>query len=178
MPSSQLTKVVGRTFTDAMEQLQEGYVSSIAATAGVAVQNVSRDLHKFDLELVRQPDITQEEVSVKAQLKATTGVSIKPGDDHFKYRFKSRDAFDSLAMRRGVVKHILIVMLVHPNQHNWSYAHHRAMLTRHACYWAYLEGQVAPATPKAPVVEVPLANIFNAVSLSGILDRIEVGGTP
>lgn len=178
MPSSQLTKVVGRTFTNAMEQLQEGYVSSIAATAGVAVQNVSRDLHKFDLEFVRQPDITQEEVSVKAQLKATTRFSVKPGDDHFKYRFQSREAFESLAMRRAVVKHILIVMLVNPDQRKWSYAHHRAMLTRQACYWTYLEGQVAPATPINPVIEIPFANIFNAASLSGILDRIEIGGAP
>ena len=178
MPQSQLVKVVPRTFTNAMEQLQEGYVTSVAATAGVTVQNVHRDLHRYDLELVRQPASNLEEVTVKAQLKSTTAVTIKPGATHFDYRFDSRDAFESLAMRRSVVKHILIVMLVHPDQRRWSFAHHRAMLTRRACYWMYLEGQIAPQRPLKPVVSVPLNNIFDASALTAILDRIESGGTP
>ena len=34
---SNLTKVIGRTFTDSMEQLQEGYVCAVAATCGVSM---------------------------------------------------------------------------------------------------------------------------------------------
>lgn len=178
MPQPELTKVVPRTFTNAMEQLQEGYVTSVAATAGVTIQNVFRDLHRYDLELVRQPSASIEEVSVKAQLKSTTAISVKPGATHFDYRFESRAAFDSLAMSRSMVKHILIVMLVHPNQRRWSFVHHRAMLTRQACYWMYLENKTAPDRPLKPVVSVPLVNIFDASALTGILDRIEAGGTP
>lgn len=178
MPQSELVKVVPRTFTNAMEQLQEGYVTSVAATAGVTVQNVYRDMHRYDLELVRQPSASSEEVTVKAQLKSTTTISVKPGATHFDYRIDSRAAFNSLTMPRSVVKHILIVMLVHPNQRRWSFVHHRAMLTRQACYWVYLEGQAAPERPLKPVVSVPRANIFDASALTGILDRIEAGDRP
>ncbi|MEL7974352.1 DUF4365 domain-containing protein [Isoptericola sp. F-RaC21] len=178
LPQSELVKVVPRTFTDAMEQLQEGYVTSVAATAGVTVQHTDRDMHKYDLELVRQPSVDQEEVSVRLQLKSTTTISVQPGATHFNYRFDSRASFDSLAMQRSTVKHILVVMLVHPDQNRWSFVHHRAMLTRQACYWAYLEGRAALERPLRPVVSVPLGNIFDARALTGILDRIEVGGTP
>ncbi|MWJ41477.1 hypothetical protein DOU18_07220 [Clavibacter michiganensis subsp. michiganensis] len=178
MAQSNLTPVVSRTFTDAMEQLQEGYISSIAATAGATVQNVSRDMHKYDLELVRQPSISLEEVAVKAQLKATTQLTLKPGATHFNYRFEKRQDYDSLAMARKNLKYILVVMLVHPDQRRWTFGHSRAMLTRHACYWLYLEGLPAPSSPKQPVVSIPRANVFNSHALSGILDRIEAGLTP
>lgn len=178
MPQSHLVMVNPRTFTDAMEQLQESYVSAVAATAGVAVQNVYRDLHRYDLELVRQPSASVEEVSVKAQLKSTTSISVKPGATHFDYRFESRSAFDSLAMIRTSIKHILIVMLVDRDQSRWSEVDDQAMLTRRACYWVNLEGHAAPERPLKPVVSVPRANLFDANALTGILNRIEAGGTP
>lgn len=176
--NSKTNRVVPRYFTNSMEQLQEGYVSTVAATAGVTVHTVTRDLHKYDMELVRQPSISVEEVAVKMQLKATTDFKIDLVSNTFDYRFRSRQAYESLAMQRSTIKHILIVMLVHPDQTRWNFVHHRAMLTRHACYWMNLEGIQAPAAPELPVVSVPLANIFNSSALTGILDRIESGGRP
>jgi hypothetical protein len=178
MAQSKLIPVVTRTITDAMEQLQEGYISSVAATAGTTVQNVSRDMHKYDLELVRQPTITVEEVAVKVQLKATTQSSLKAEATHFNYRFKDRRDYESLAMIRKNLKYILVVMLVHPDQRKWTFGHSRGMLTRHACYWVYLEGKSAPSSPIQPVVSIPRANVFDSHALSGILDRIEAGKTP
>ena len=159
-----------------MEQLQEGYVSAIAATCGVSVQPVHRDMYRYDLEFVRQPDPTVEEVSFRAQLKSTTGIPvIEPGATEFSYQFKSREAFDSLAMARTTQKHLLVVMAVHQNQNRWTYSHHRALLLRHCCYWLNMEGMSSDA--QHPTVSVPTANVFNAVALTGILDRIE-GGQP
>jgi hypothetical protein len=173
-----LSKVVARTHTDAMEQLQEGYVSAVAATAGATAQRVTRDMHKWDLELVRQPDVALEETAVRVQMKSTTGVHPRPGDTHFGFRFESRTDFESLAMRRKLQKRILVVMLIHKDQHRWTYAHQRAMLVRHCCYWLNLEGLTAPVKPVRPVVAVPLANVFDATALTAILNRIEAGGVP
>lgn len=171
-----LTKVVGRTFTDSMEQLQEGYVSAVAATCGVSAQWVSRDKYKYDVELVRQPDTSFEEVSVRVQLKSTTTIPvIAPGVSQFSYQFENRAAFDSLAMARSAQKHILVLMVVHQNQGRWTYSHHRAMILRHCCYWLNMEGMTS--TAQKPTVSVPTANVFNATALTGILDRIEGGQT-
>lgn len=174
--ASNLTKVVPRTFTDSMEQLQEGYVSAVAATCGVSAQWTSRDNHKYDVELVRQPDASFEEVSVRVQLKSTTTVPvIAPGATSFSYQFESRAAFDSLAMTRTAPKHILLLMVVHQDQNRWTYSHHRAMLLRHCCYWLNMEGMATAV--QYPTVSVPTANVFNAAALTGILDRIEGGQT-
>lgn len=172
---SNLTKVVERTFTDAMEQLQEGYVSAVAATCGVAAQWPPRDYFKYDVELVRQPDTAIEDVSVRAQMKSTTGIIVPTGASHFSYQFKKRAAFDSLVMHRNGPKHILLLMVIHQDQNRWTYSHHRAMLLRHCCYWLNMEGMTS--TAQQPTVSVPTANVFNAAALTGILDRIE-GGQP
>lgn len=172
---SGLIKVVERTHTDAMEQLQEAYVGAVAASAGATTQWVSRDLHKYDVELIRQPDPLVEQASVRLQLKSTTTLQPAPGDTHIQFRFKTREDFESLAMTRDSVKHLLVVMLVGPDQYKWTYSHHRAMLLRHCCYWLNLEGMSAPSNPLQPVVSVPLENVFDSAALTGILDRIEGG---
>lgn len=171
--ASNLTKVNPRLFTDSMEQLQQGYVAAIAASCGVSVQGVDRDMYGHDVEFMRQPDITVEEVSVRAQLKSTTGITIKPGATEFSYTFKSRAAFEALAMPRTMQKRFLIVMAVPQNQNRWTYAHSRGMLLRHSCYWVSLEHQTA--TVEQPTIKVPLKNLFDAAALTTIMDKIEQG---
>lgn len=173
---SDLIKVDDRTHTDLMEQLQESYVGAVASTAGVAVQNARRDYFKYDVEFMRQLDTSVQEVSVRAQLKSTTQFKYRADGSSFSYRFETPEAFDDLAMARSTQKRILVLMLVHHDQNRWTYAHPRAMLMRHCCLWLYMEGMTR--TTDRPTVSVPTANVFNAAALTGILDRIEKGGTP
>lgn len=158
-----------------MEQLQEGYVSAVAATCGVSAEWTSRDNHKYDVELVRQPDASVEDISVRAQMKSTTAIVVPRGAEKFSYQFESRAAYDSLIMGRSGPKHILLLMVIHQDQNRWTYSHHRAMLVRHCCYWLNMEGMTS--TAQRPTVSVPTANVFNAAALTGILDRIEGGQT-
>lgn len=174
--AGKLIKVDERTHTDAMEQLQEAYVGAVASTAGVSVQPVARDNFKYDLEFMRQPDPSKEEVSIRAQLKSTTQLKFSADGLSFSYQFESRAAFDDLVMVRTTQKRILVLMLVHHDQNRWTYVHPRAMLLRHCCLWLYMEGMTSAA--EAPTVSVPCANVFDAAALTGILDRIEKGGTP
>ena len=159
-----------------MEQLHEGYVAAIAATAGVSAQFVGRDMYKYDVEFVRQPDINVEEVSFRAQLKATTTIAPPAaGATSVSYQFTNKSDYEALAMPRSTQKRLLILLVVHPNQNRWTYAHHRSLLVRHCCYWLNMEGM--SSTAASPTVSVPTANVFNADALTGILDRIH-GGLP
>lgn len=164
-----------RLYTQVMEQLQEGYVAAVAASAGVIAEFRRRDVHKFDVELSRQPDIAQEEVAVRIQLKSTTQIKPDPADTSFPFRFKTRPDFESLAMPRTVQPHILVVMVVGKDQSTWAEADQERLWVSHCCYWVSLAGQVAPPKPEQPVVQVPTSNIFDAAALTEILDRIERG---
>jgi hypothetical protein len=65
--------VDGRTFTAMMEQLQEGYVASVAACAGCTMEPIPKDLYGFDVRLVRPGRRAgDEEVALNVQLKNTT----------------------------------------------------------------------------------------------------------
>lgn len=164
-----------RLYTQVMEQLQEGYVAAVAASAGAVAEFRKRDVHKYDVELSRQDDVSNEEVAVRVQLKSTTQIRPNPRGPGFRFRFKTREDFDSLAMSRTMHPHILVVMVVGKDQAMWTKAGHDQLAVSHCCYWMSLEGRVAPTKPKRPVVEVPTSNIFDAAALTDILDRIERG---
>ena len=134
-----VVKVVARTHTQAMEQLQEGYVQAVAATAGVIAEFRRRDLHKYDVELTRQPDVSNEEAAVRLQLKATTTSRPRVGATHLSFTLKSTKDLESLAMERTTIKHILVVMVVGADQHDWTEATHEGLTTRHCCYWVNLQ---------------------------------------
>jgi hypothetical protein len=88
--AARIEPVVARTFAQCMELLQEGYVSSVAATAGCTVEKQHYDVNGLDVLLVRPGRSPQdEEISVFAQLKNTT--TFKPNLDRatFSYQFKS-----------------------------------------------------------------------------------------
>ena len=163
------------THTDMMEQLQESYVGAVASTAAVSVQPVKRDNFKYDLEFVRMLDPSMEEASFKAQLKASTKVKYTHGGASVSYQFDDKAAFEDLAKFRKTTKRILILMVVHLDQSRWTYAHQRAMLVRHSCYWLNMEGM--SSTAAYPTVSVPTANIFNAAALTAMMDRLDNGGT-
>lgn len=169
-----LVKVVARTFTQTMEQLQEGYVKSVAATAGVTAEVRHNDLHKYDLELTRQPDVGLEEVMVRVQMKATTSFSLNAGATHLSYQFRKRADLESLTLPRSI-KHILVVMVVPRDQHHWTSSSQRHLKTRQCCYWANLEGMTVSAGVKSPSVQLPLSQKFDASALTGILNRVEKG---
>lgn len=169
-----IEKVVPRTFTDCMEQLQEAYVAGIAATAGCQYQPVARDTYGADAFLVRVPDATQEEVGVYVQLKNTTTIKPPPQRSEFSYRFNEKRDMEMLVQKRKHIKKILVVMCTSPNQAEWTTADHDRLHMLHCCYWRYLEGLPVPNVDK-PTIRIPTANIFDAASLTKILNQIEAG---
>ncbi|WP_367320807.1 DUF4365 domain-containing protein [Streptomyces sp. HUAS ZL42] len=164
------------TFTACMEQLQEGYVASVAATAGCAMTAVRRDIYGMDALLARPPVITgKQEASVYVQLKNTTTIRPDPSKTEFSYQFKKREYFEHLSLVRSTPKAILVVMVTSHRQMDWTRASHDRLELNYCCYWASLEGQIAKQGVASPTIRVPTANIFDASSLTLILDKLDRG---
>jgi hypothetical protein len=74
---SNIQPVDPNTFTAFMEQLQEGYIAAVAATAGCAAEFTKRDVFGIDAQVIRGRASEQDDdVAVNIQLKSTT--TVKP----------------------------------------------------------------------------------------------------
>jgi hypothetical protein len=165
-----------RTFTAMMEQLQEGYVTSVAATAGCAIEPIPKDVYGCDLRLVRPGRVpSEEEISLLVQLKNTTTGKPDPAKGHFSYQFRKREYLERLAMPRGLVKAIAIIMITPPIQREWTAASHESMELRHCCYWQTFEGYPVDPNVDSPTVHVPTSNIFDSAALIEIMDKLSAG---
>jgi len=158
-----------------MEQLQEGYVTSVAATAGCSAEFIRRDIYGFDVRLVRPQDPGTQEVAVMAQLKNTTTLKPDPAKPWFSYQFDKRENLLRLTEPRKDPKAILLVMVTTPGQKSWTECDHESLVLRHCCYWAYLEGQAVRPDVRSPTVHVPTINIFDSVALGEIMDKLDQG---
>lgn len=154
-----------------MEQLQQGYVLSVAATAGCLVEITQRDHHGVDVTFIRTSGAQQEETSLYAQLKCRTTKIPDLGKASFGYQFHKRDHFDHLTKKRDSIKAILLVMITYPDQSKWTYGNHETLEVRKCCYWVSLEGK--SSTANNPTVQIPTNQIFSADALTGMLDRID-----
>jgi hypothetical protein len=174
--ATRIDPVDADSFTAFMEQLQEGYVTSVAATAGCAVEFMRRDIYTLDALIIRSLDRDRQEVSLMAQLKCTTTKGEQdPARPSFGYQFKRRKDFERLAMPRKDPKALLLVMVTCPVQADWTSATHSALTTRHCCYWVSLEGKTVRPGVQSPSVQVPTANMFDSGALSDIMDKLDRG---
>ncbi|MEV1071088.1 DUF4365 domain-containing protein [Micromonospora parva] len=160
-----------------MEQLQVGYVASIAATAGCFVTPITWDNWGFDVWIVRPPKyMGGQEVSIYAQLKNTTTIRPDPERGQFSYQFKKRSYLEALTLRSpNGIPGVVLIMATSPEQQGWTAASHDSLVTKHCCYWASFEGRAITEGVERPSVPIPTANIFDAAALHSIMDRIERG---
>ncbi|MFE2868075.1 DUF4365 domain-containing protein [Embleya sp. NPDC059259] len=169
-------KINPRVHTMLMEQLQRGYIQSVAATAGCTVETVGTDAFGMDAFLIRPPQrAPDEEVMFLAQFKCTSQFVPDPTKESFGYQFTKRAYFDKLVTRRRDLKSILIVMTVPKDQSQWTEASHEGLLTRRTNYWVHLEGLVVDPQIQRPTVRIPTANVFDSESLIKLMDRVDRG---
>lgn len=165
-----------RTVTKMMEQLQEGYVSSVAASAGCSAEVIGKDTFGVDVQFIRPAaSHVQQEAMLFAQLKCTTQVTPDRDTKSFQYRFSKREYFEGLAAPRTYPKKILIVMTVPYEQLSWTEIVDGGLLVKRECYWTHLEGQTSALVK--PVIDVPTENLFDAAALIKIMERQDRGET-
>ncbi|WP_367124752.1 DUF4365 domain-containing protein [Streptomyces phytohabitans] len=158
-----------------MEQLQEGYMQSVAATAGCLFVKQGRDMFGADAMLVRtSSDPLGEETSFYVQLKSTTQIAVDDNVKSFRYRFEKREYLERLVRPRLGMKSLLVVMAIPKGQAKWTRTAHTHLEVMQACYWVSLEGTTVPPAQK-PSIHVPTSNLFNAEALTAIMKKIERG---
>jgi hypothetical protein len=162
-------------FTDSMEQLQQGYVQAVAATAGCSVEFSEHDRYGVDATIIRQIDQSREEISVKAALKCTTRIRPNPARAQFSYRFHDRAHLERLTLPRRTQKMILLLMLTCPEQARWTQCSHESLTVNHCCYWAYLESYEIQPGVQSPSVPIQTANLFDSAALTRIMDKLDRG---
>jgi hypothetical protein len=168
--------VDSRTFTAMMEQLQEGYVASVAATAGCTMEPIPKDIYGFDVRLVRPGrNPSEEEVALNVQLKSTTTIRPDLSQETFPYQLRKREYLERLAAPRKGVKAVLLVMVSSPVQADWATVDHDSMTLLHCCYWQCLEGHKVDPNVASPTVRIPTANIFDGPALTSIMDKLSRG---
>lgn len=179
MSTPKIKPVNSATFTTCMEQLQEGYVASIAATAGCLVEIVDRDMYGMDVTFVRLPTTAgAEEDILWAQLKNTTTKKPDQSKTTFGYQFRKATNLRQLAKARSRPKAVLLVMVTDSDQSLWTSGTHHELRTLNCCYWAYLEGSSVPPGVAKPTVQIPTINIFDAGALSHLMDTLGRGTPP
>ncbi len=149
-------------------------MGAVAATAGCTMETVRRDIHGFDVQLLRSAPPPAQEVAVWVQLKSTTTIKPDPNKELFSYKLKKRAYFDRLAAPRKAPKAILVVMACSPVQEKWTACDHDQMSLQHCSYWVSLEGDTSTAE-KTPTVHIPTANVFDADALTRIMDKLDRG---
>lgn len=163
------------TFTTCMEQLQEGYVAAVAATAGCFIEPVRRDYYGVDVQIVRPRGPHLQEQMIFAQLKNTTTIKPDPTKPDFPYKFKARAHLEHLVKPRSNPKALVIVMATSPLQADWTYGDHDELSMLHCCYWANLEGCSIGVGVEQPTVRVPTDQRFSASGLLEMFDRLDRG---
>jgi hypothetical protein len=158
-----------------MEQLQEGYVAAVAATAGCLLETVKRDVWGVDIQIVRPMGSLIQEQMIFAQLKNTTTFKPDPSKANFSYQFRARQHLEHLTKPRSRPKAILLVMVTRPDQSLWTSGDHDTLTVAHCCYWANLEGQSIKEGVQKPSVQVPTGNQFTAEALLAMFDRLDKG---
>lgn len=167
------------TFTAMLEQLQEGYVYAVAASAGCSVNVQRRDTFGVDALITRHREGDEFETHLFAQLKCTT--TVRAGEDagDFVFSFKHQRQIERLQQTNpSGLPTILIVMVAHPSQANWATGDHDSLTIRHSCYWKHVAGADPGETDSDLSVRMHRTQLFDAAALLGIMDRIQEGGTP
>ena len=119
---------------------------------------------------------TDDEVTIKVQLKCTYQVAPHPAAGSFSFTLDN-DHLAKLARSPVSVHKILVVMLVPRGQEQWLRVGHDRMELRHCCYWANLAGH--PVTGRhRTTVRISTARIFDDRALCEIMARVGAGGRP
>ncbi|MBC2877055.1 MULTISPECIES: DUF4365 domain-containing protein [Streptomyces] len=163
--------------TACMETLQIGHLHAVAAAAGCTLAQPFPD-HGIDWHVSHTAPghTTDDEVTIKVQLKATYQVPPRPPGATFPFTLDNEHLV-KLARTPVAVHRILVVMLVPRARDDWVHADHDRLAVRHCCYWTNLAGH--PVTGRhRTTVRIPTAHVFDDHALCEIMTRVGAGGRP
>ncbi len=160
-----------------MEQLQLGYIRTVAAAAGCNIVGVPEVDEGIDIVLSHKSNAHNGSgaVYLEVQLKSTAAFA---GDvPEFVSSQMRRDRYDEFRSDTPNMDRILVIMSMPDNAEDWLRASHDYLEVRHCAYWVNLRGEGEVSATK-PTVKAPTLNVFDDVALCAIMARIGQGQAP
>ncbi|MGW8728382.1 DUF4365 domain-containing protein [Streptomyces sp. NPDC055808] len=160
-----------------MEMLQDGYLRAVAAAAGCTMAKPEPD-DGIDWKLSHTSELhtADSQIDLKIQLKSTWTSAPNPANGFVSVNL-SNNRLKLLAQTQVIVHRILVAMIVPEEVAEWVEASHDIFKLRHCAYWRSVTG-VQPSGKTYTAVRVSTSQIFDDVSLCGIMERLGKGGTP
>lgn len=160
-----------------MEMLQDSYLTAVAASAGCTMAKPEPDDGiDWTLSHRSQSHLQDDQVDLKVQLKSTSLTGAAPESGFVSVQLSNR-RFESLAKKRVIVHRIIVAMIIPEDVADWIEATHDYLSLRHCAYWRNIAGEL-PTGRTESVVRVATSQIFDDVSLCGIMERIGKGDAP
>ena len=158
------------------EQFSNAYVRAVAAAAGFQVYKPEPDIDKIDWVIAAPgPRKTVRSPKVEIQLKCTSREILRA---HHLAFFVDSETYDNLRDPNHMVPRILLVVVV-PNEVNDWLVHAEENLALHHCgYWFSLRDLPPSDNETGETIHIPRAQQFTVDALTGMMERLGVGGSP
>ncbi len=158
------------------EGLCRAYVHAVASCCGMSWSTPSPD-YGVDVTLIEIDMLadrrSESGVKVDVQLRSTTRAAL--GLESVVYELDVR-TYDFLRRPAPLIPRILVVLLLPPDEADWTHQTENELTLRRCAYWISLEGSQASKNRKSVRVVIPRANLFSAAALLGLVRRIKTGG--
>jgi hypothetical protein len=151
--------------------LSRAYVQVVVARCGFTFSSANLD-YGIDLsvhDVVKITDSYRESgFKIDIQLKASTGTVLTP--THVRYDLEV-EAYNNLVLPNPGTPRIL-VLLVLPEEAEWTAQSEGCLEIRRCAYWLWLEGMPVSANKRAVRVWIPRENVFSIEQLTLLMERV------
>lgn len=157
---------------DVKEQLSYSYLHAVSAKAKLSCEPVLVDKDSIDAKIAAAnfPEAKTNSPRLEVQLKATSSISIAPGDDKFSYPLKIKN-YNDLRARRTVPV-ILVVLILPSNPTEWLEVDERKLIARTCAYWCSLLGLPESSNTSSVTVHVGTDNVLTPDALRNLMRKV------
>jgi hypothetical protein len=163
--------------SDFKEQVQDAYLTAVAASAGCIVLQPRVDAG-IDFELTHHSEshhATDHVARLEVQNKARS--ASMSADGFYVSATLSRARYDYFRTVDPGVDKIVMILDIPPEPDQWVELTGSGLLIRNGAYWVNIAGW-PPSSANEPTVKAPTSNRFDDIALCAIMERIGKGGHP
>ncbi|WP_406077687.1 DUF4365 domain-containing protein [Micromonospora sp. NBC_00858] len=160
-----------------MEKLQDGVLRAIAAAARCSLSKPDPDPGiDWMVHHASESHTDDFQALLRIQLKSTYQISHSELGDTFPFVLENAH-LKKLARSPVTIPSILVVMILPRELASWVKASPSDFTIRHCAYWVNLENHPVTGVEKTSV-RIPTNQVFDDLSLCGMMERIGKGGKP
>jgi hypothetical protein len=158
------------------EQFSNAYVRAVAAAAGFQVYKPEVDIDKIDwIVAAPGPRKTVRSPMVGIQLKCTSRDILRANDLAF---FVNAETYDNLRDPNHMFPRVLLVVVVPAEVAEWLVHAEENLALRDCGYWFSLRGLPESDNETGETIRIPRKQQFTIDALTGMMERVGVGGSP